>query len=383
MGFSGSYPDNSTMDRDFITKYNVIPPVALTATMNVPFGENMYHSDELTFEGIMKLAKETGAQKVAYFHQNTPADTSVYNNLQLGVGKYFVIEYLIAMEGVLENPVVVRTFLSPFNPFFGKQKGSSSSQDSEVHKRNVNDSAWVVMFEILLPYNVPHVFVSNKTGESSLSRSGIAGLLPTQIPLGGIAENVTLEGPFSKWFSTITAKGEDLSAFMVLAPNLMESLISSPVDAQVEFGGTSIYLTKLDGAVKRILGPDNIGVSQSNYMELLEYGLANTKMLVRASRPAAEVQPMKTFTSLIADYSLKMVASIARVSFLIFASFVFVGIVGVAILWGVVYGSLGLLPLLGTCLIIGLMGVPLFRIWSHRRSYLKMRRERLAYIGNI
>jgi len=371
------FSDTIVMDLAFIKNNNIIVPVETLVTLNVPQNENMYHADELTFDVAVARAKETGAQRITYFEANTDADTSVYNNSLLGIGKYFVTEYLVNMPEVSLEPVTVRSFLSPFNPFFSQQQTAYTENPAT---KKVNSSAWTTMFEISLPYNVPHVFVANMTGENTLSKIGIAGLLPaTNLKAGETTETVTLEGPFSKWFTTVTAKGENLSAFMVLAPNLMDSLMSFPYEAQVEFAGKKIYLTKLDGKVKQIHGVDNIGVGMSQYTSLLDYGLKQSKLLVRASRPAGEVQPMKTFTNLIAGAALKAVARIAGLFFAAFMVILLAFIAGIGLLMSIVEGTPNVLSLLGVVVLVPVIGTAIFRIWNHRRLYLKMRKERMAY----
>lgn len=366
------------MDMNFIQNNNIVRPQELVINSTVPVGENMYYSEKLTFEKVVDLAQDTGAQKVSYFEPLTENDTSLYSNPSVSKGRYFVLEYLVTVPGVLNEPVVVKNFLSPFNPF------ASSMQNAQmVSTDTASSNAWVAVLEIELPYRVPHVFINNLTAENSMSKLGLAGFFRTKFPLGDIAQTVKMEGPFSQWFEAISMKNEDLSVFTVLAPNLMESLMTASLETNIEFVNNRIYVTKMDGKAKSVKGVGNLGVPMSNYTLLLGYGLSNASLLTRASRPAANIAPMKTFTPLLQKQALATVARLLVVVMGLVLSLCVFFLGAVMAAYGLLESLLttSVTPVLVVGLILSLGPIlgAMIPMISHSVKYRKMRAARLAY----
>jgi hypothetical protein len=372
------------MDATFIHNNHIIKPNTLIVDSTVPAGEEMYHSEGLTFEKLVALAEDTGAQKVSYFEALTADDKSIYNNSSVSTGKYFVLEYLVNVPGVLTEPVVVKNYLSPFNPFVNVAVPTTKNVNGQtVTVDKAGASAWVAVLDIKIPYRVPHVLINNMTAENSMSKVGLAGFFRTKFPLGNIAQSVKLEGPFSKWFEAVSMKGEDLSVFTVLAPNLMESLMTATIETNIEFVNNHVYIVKTEGKAKRIQGPNNMGVPMSNYTLLMGYGLSNASLFVRASRPAATVVPTETFTALFRKQAiLTVIRLLVVVMALMIATFLFFGS-GIILIMGLMAvlldnASPAVLGIGGGMILVPLIGIAVPMI-SHSRRYKKMRAARLAY----
>jgi len=95
--------------------------------------------------------------------------------------------------------------------------------------------------------SVPSLIIASKI-------SGLAVADPQMFTRFQNSNKVTLEGDFNTYFDIYAPKGDPVSAFQSLPPNLMTLLIDKFQGACIEFSGNSIYILILTNSTKKSLG---------------------------------------------------------------------------------------------------------------------------------
>ena len=134
----------------------------------------------------------------------------------------------------------------------------------------------VQVFSIDLPYTVENLYVESRTNVTINNVLGLSSLAFKD------SEQVRLEGDFSYFFKAIVPKGEQITAFTILAPNIMLHLLADGGDYDFEFSGSKIYFYK----TPNIIVGGTVPLNQSAYNQMLAFGIKTAQTLARASRPA-------------------------------------------------------------------------------------------------
>lgn len=144
---------------------------------------------------------------------------------------------------------------------------------------------YVNVIDIALPYHVPHVIAFSRLNQGFLS-----SLMASDKPYfdKSIASRVELEGDFSQFVDVYTTPGQDINAFVYLAPNIMELVLRRASEFSIEFIDNHIYITFRQQKAAIIRPPANTSVSAKLHEHTLQLGLEVGQTLARAARPASQ-----------------------------------------------------------------------------------------------
>jgi hypothetical protein len=134
----------------------------------------------------------------------------------------------------------------------------------------------VQVFSIDLAYAVENLYVESRT---NVTLTNILGLKSAPFK---DSKTVQLEGDFSYFFRAYVPRNEELSAFTILAPNIMLHLLADGGDYDFEFSGSKIYFYKTFGLIQ----VGTIPLKKADYDRMLTFGIKSAALLARASRPA-------------------------------------------------------------------------------------------------
>ena len=147
-------------------------------------------------------------------------------------------------------------------------------------KRGVSRSPYQVqVFEVSLPYEVEDLYISSRT---NVTLTNILGLSNVSF---NNAKEVTLEGGFERFFKVYTPESEELTAFTILAPNIMQSLLNNAGDFDVEFAGNKVYFYQ----TFKYYTAGVITLKKEAYDNLMQFGITSAKTMARAGRPAKRI----------------------------------------------------------------------------------------------
>lgn len=146
--------------------------------------------------------------------------------------------------------------------------------------------AYVEVLDITVPYQLPHVIVLPRL------YMGFARFMQPKNPLWNKKEAtpVELEGDFSEFVAAFTPKGEEIDAFVYLAPNLMELVLRRGTNFIIEFTGNHVYVYYRQSDMGKVdtSAGHNTYITAELHEQILETGLAIADSLARAARPASE-----------------------------------------------------------------------------------------------
>ena len=164
----------------------------------------------------------------------------------------------------------------------------STPSDNE---RTLSQPAYVSILDITVPYQLPHAIVTPRLYAGFLARILNA---PNYSGWKNDVEAVKLEGDFSDFIDAAVVKGEEKTAFLYLAPNIMEILLTKGINFTVEFIGNHIYIYYREPGASSIEGAgSNIAMTPEKHEQILRSGLEISNSLKRASRPVSQTSTQK------------------------------------------------------------------------------------------
>lgn len=150
-------------------------------------------------------------------------------------------------------------------------------------------SATTTVYTIALPYTVPHVFITPRL------LHGIGAIFsPGRVLFDNKAvERIHIRHYFSKFIDTYAPKGQDLTAFLYLGPDIMNIILYEGAHFTYEFVGDRIFVYHYLSNVRVIKGsvdPQDFLAAriQNDVSNLQDDFIAQ---LIRTARPAATTAP--------------------------------------------------------------------------------------------
>jgi len=207
-------------------------------------------------------AVSKGGEGEKSLYNNSATNTDELHKLTFDVDglrcEYYTARYLPVMY---HNNELMRSVASA-----GQQSGG------------VNPNLFSVqVFAVTLPYEVEYLYVESRT---NVTFNNILGLSSIEFKN---SRRVQLEGDFNEFFRVHTPENEEITAFTILAPNIMVRLLSDAGNYDFEFSGNKVYFYQTFGAFN---GDGTIPLSRKVYDELLAFGTDAARDMARAARPA-------------------------------------------------------------------------------------------------
>ncbi len=159
-----------------------------------------------------------------------------------------------------------------------------------IYSNNRNSNAGVVstarmyvqVFSVRLPFTIENLYVESRT---NLTFNNFIGWPSVFFAKG---ETVRLEGDFNDFFRVHTPlKLQEMTAFTILAPNVMLRMLNIAGNFDFEFSGNTIYFYKTFAAAAEKYAP----MTRQDFEALHEFGVEAAKGMVRAGRPAKIINP--------------------------------------------------------------------------------------------
>ncbi|MES2876567.1 MAG: hypothetical protein V4678_03805 [Patescibacteria group bacterium] len=209
-----------------------------------------------------------------YAHQPFVADTSneasVYINPRTNTVKHDVLSMTI-------DGYSCEQFVAEYSPI-------SLYSSSHTSNAGVISSArmYVQVFAVRLPFTVENLYVESRT---NATLNNVIGWASVYFAKG---ETVRLEGDFNDFFRVHTPlKRQELTAFTILAPNVMLRMLETAGNFDFEFSGNTVYFYKTFAVASEGFAP----MTKRDFESLHEFGVASAKAMVRAGRPAKIINP--------------------------------------------------------------------------------------------
>lgn len=236
-----------------------------------------------TLATMQETAARNGATSFTEWVQTTPSDYGYLLNPKDTPNQFGVSVYDIG------NGFTVTHCVADFIPHEVRAT-ATHDQRHTAHQTTGGSASYVSILDISVPYHLPHAIVSPRVHD------GVNGLFnpPSFNPWGKEVSLVQLEGDFSEFIDAGVVKGEEPNAFLYLAPNIMELLLTRGIDFTVEFIGTHIYVYYMPRKA-HVLPEGNMKMTPEEHEQVLREGLAIANYLTRAARPASTIskQPVQ------------------------------------------------------------------------------------------
>ncbi|MBC7512194.1 hypothetical protein H7142_00855 [Candidatus Saccharibacteria bacterium] len=141
---------------------------------------------------------------------------------------------------------------------------------------------YMQVFAVRLPFIVENLYVESRT---NATLNNIIGWSSVRFAEG---ETVQLEGDFNDFFRVHTPlKRQELTAFTILAPNIMLRMLTAAGNFDFEFSGNTVYFYKTFAYASENHAP----MTRGDFEALHTFGVESAKGMVRAGRPAKIVNP--------------------------------------------------------------------------------------------
>ncbi len=141
--------------------------------------------------------------------------------------------------------------------------------------------AYSDVIDISLPYFVPHALVVPRLN------SGIQALMATDKPVypNDVATRVKLEGDFSEFIDAYVAAGDDINAFIYLAPDIMEIVLEKLTSFTIEFVDNHVYLYYRQQNAVLAGSAINTYINMEIHKLVLQVGLSIGNKLANITKP--------------------------------------------------------------------------------------------------
>lgn len=231
------------------------------------------HGPGLTIDSMREIAQRNGAST---FVEQLATDESDYGYLLNP--KDSALQFGVATYQTAHHGFSVTHSIAAFIPsellLLANRYSSDSSINSHAYYSDVID--------ITVPYVLPHMIIAPKV--SSPGSAFLGSLFNLQTSKG--ATDVRLEGDFSEFINARTVKGQDVTAFIYLAPDVMDSLLPLAKTITVEWIGNHIYIYYRQDKVSIVNPEFNTPISGKMHEKFLQAGLQIADKLGKNARPA-------------------------------------------------------------------------------------------------
>ncbi len=222
---------------------------------------------DFTSDYIAQLAKERNflyADKI--LSSETDTESSLFNNLKTDT----IEAHKLTMD--IEG-LICEYYTGLYTPvtYAGNTILKTTSGEKEART-----AFQVQVFCVTLPYDVESLYVESRTN------STLNNLLNLSSVYFKDSKRVQLEGDFNAFFRVYTPKNEELTAFTILAPNIMLQLLEDGGNYDFEFSRNKIYFYKTFAYST----PAKIVLNKADYDGLLAFGIKSAARMARAARPA-------------------------------------------------------------------------------------------------
>ena len=216
---------------------------------------------DFTPDYIQALARSRGA---TYTASTTSSDleSGIYNNTKTNTTELHKLDIII-------DGLACEYYTAHFVPILasGVQGGSGELR------------TYAQIFSVTLPFEVEPVYVESKTNVTISNMLGLSSVIFKEERL------VELEGDFNRYFRVHVPRDGEISAFIILAPNVMLRLLEDTGDFDFEFARNKIYFYQTFPYTR----PDAIPLSKKQYDDLLSFGIETAHFMTRAARPAKQL----------------------------------------------------------------------------------------------
>lgn len=255
-----------------------------TDTPPPPVGEN------LSIETMRALAEAYHARS---FTEQQPVDDSDYGytfNKADSAMQFGVAEYVSNQQGfAVTHSIATFRAAETAGMSYRRPIDTISNKDVESEKL-VPAHLYIDVIDITVPYILPHVVIASKV--PGLLGALLQSFIPQIKPAG--TSTVRLEGDFSEFVYALTNKGEDVTAFTYLAPDVMELALPISRSVTVEWIGNHIYLYYSSQDATLIGNGFNTELTGAIHEKMLQTGLAIADKLGKNARPGRVLEwPVK------------------------------------------------------------------------------------------
>lgn len=133
----------------------------------------------------------------------------------------------------------------------------------------------IQVFTVTLPYDIESLYVESRTNISLNNILGLSSILFEN------SETVRLEGDFNYFFRVHSLKNQEITAFTILAPNIMVRMLEQGSNYDFEFAKNKIYFYQtFSGNINNA-----IPLKKKVYDELLSFGIESARFMARAAKP--------------------------------------------------------------------------------------------------
>lgn len=201
---------------------------------------------------------------------DTSNEASVYINPRTNSTKYDVMSMNI-------DGYDCEQFVAEYSPvsLYSSNRSSNAGVISTARM-------YVQVFAVRLPFIVENLYVESRT---NATLNNIIGWASVYFAKG---ETVRLEGDFNDFFRVHTpVKRQELTAFTILAPNVMLRMLTTAGNFDFEFSGNTVYFYKSFA----MAGENYAPMTHEDFDGLHTFGVESAKDMVRAGRPAKIINP--------------------------------------------------------------------------------------------
>lgn len=234
----------------------------------------------LSIESMREIATRNGA--ISFVEQTLTDDTDygyLLNKedaaLQFGAATYTTSQYGFSVTHSIAS-FIPKSLLAV----------SQAINTQNVPSQQKINAAYVDVIDITVPYILPHLLISPKV--SSPFSAFIGGYVRQSKPVN--ATSVRLEGDFSDFVTTLAVKGQDVTAFTYLAPDVMDILLPLSKTITVEWIGNHIYIYYRQDTVAVLSQEFNTPITGEMHEKLLRAGLLIADKLGKNARPGRALE---------------------------------------------------------------------------------------------
>lgn len=181
----------------------------------------------------------------------------------------------------------ISTYQTPYQGF-SVTHSIAAFQPSEVAGAGSGGIVYQPVIDITVPFLLPHVVITPKVRSTGLAI--VQSLFPKSFQNFKGAVEVRLEGDFSDFITAHTLEGQDVTAFIYLAPDVMEETLMTAKTITVEWIGNHIYLYYTLPSIMLAPSGSNTALTKSIYENFLRTGLEIADRLGKNARPGRTLQ---------------------------------------------------------------------------------------------
>ena len=229
---------------------------------------------DFTAEYITQLATERGYSYIqSTSSSSSDAESSLYNNTKTDTTEAHKLAFSI--EGLA---------CEYYTAFYTPVTYADSALSTKILSSSTNESTssslfQVQVFSVTLPYDIESLYVESRTNITLNNILNVSSVYFKE------SRRVSLEGGFDDFFRVFTPQNEEVTAFTILAPNIMLRLLEEGGNYDFEFSRNKIYFYKTFAySTTR-----SIAIGRKDYDHLLSFGTSSAAGMARATRPAQRV----------------------------------------------------------------------------------------------